>query len=46
MKDRELEGMKYEDISDKYDLELNTVKTRIKRAREKICKIALESMEE
>ncbi len=46
MKDRELEGMKYEDISEKYSLELNTVKTRIKRAREKICKIALESLKE
>jgi RNA polymerase sigma-70 factor (ECF subfamily) len=41
MKDRELNGMKYEDISEKYGLELNTVKTRIKRAREKICKTAL-----
>jgi RNA polymerase sigma factor (sigma-70 family) len=41
MKDRELNGMKYEDISAKYNLELNTVKTRIKRAREKIIKIAL-----
>jgi RNA polymerase sigma-70 factor, ECF subfamily len=38
MVDREVHGMKYKDISEKYDLELNTVKTRIKRAREKICK--------
>lgn len=36
MKDRELNGMKYEDISEKYGLDLNTVKTRIKRAREKM----------
>lgn len=39
MLDRELHGMKYEDISEKYELELNTVKTRISRARQKICKI-------
>jgi len=36
MEDREINKMKYEDISQKYNLELNTVKTRIKRAREKI----------
>jgi len=40
MKDRELKGMKYEDISKKYNLELNTVKTRISRAREKIVEAA------
>jgi len=38
MTDRELNDMKYEEISEKYGLELNTVKTRIKRAREKIIK--------
>lgn len=46
MKDREIDGMKYEDISEKYGLELNTVKTRIKRAREKIIKTTLESIED
>jgi len=44
MTDRELNGMKYEEISEKYQIELNTVKTRIKRARDKICKVALESI--
>lgn len=38
MMDRELNDMKYEEIAEKYKLELNTVKTRIKRAREKIIK--------
>ena len=46
MVDREVNGMKYKDISDKYDIELNTVKTRIKRARERICKDAMEIIDE
>src|SRR3989304_832669 len=40
MVDREIHKMKYQDISDKYDIEINTVKTRINRARTKICKVA------
>jgi RNA polymerase sigma factor (sigma-70 family) len=40
MIDREINKMKYQDISDKYGIEINTVKTRINRARTKICKIA------
>lgn len=40
MIDRELNQMKYEEISEKYGLELNTVKTRISRARQKICKFS------
>lgn len=37
--DREINNMKYEEISAKYDLEINTVKTRIIRARQKICEM-------
>lgn len=40
MIDREINKMKYDDISKKYSIEINTVKTRINRARTKICKIA------
>lgn len=39
MIDREINKMKYQDISNKYGLEINTVKTRINRARSKICRI-------
>ena len=35
--DREINEMKYSEIADKYGLEINTVKTRIIRAREKVC---------
>lgn len=35
--DQGVNGMKYAEIADKYGLEINTVKTRIIRAREKIC---------
>jgi RNA polymerase sigma-70 factor (ECF subfamily) len=35
--DQGLTGMKYADIAKKYGLEINTVKTRIIRAREKVC---------
>lgn len=41
MIDREINRMKYEDISEKYGLEINTVKTRISRARQKICKTVM-----
>lgn len=36
MVDRELEGMKYKDIAEKYKININSVKTRIKRARMQI----------
>lgn len=36
MIDRELKGFKYKQISDKYGININSVKTRIKRARLKI----------
>lgn len=38
--DREVHEMQYEEIAEKYGLELNTVKTRIIRAREKIMQMA------
>jgi RNA polymerase sigma-70 factor (ECF subfamily) len=38
--DREVHEMQYEEIAAKYGLELNTVKTRIIRAREKIMQMA------
>lgn len=36
MIDRELNGMKYKEISEKYGININSVKTRIKRARMQI----------
>lgn len=36
MIDRELEGLKYKEIADKYNININSVKTRIKRARMQI----------
>lgn len=38
--DREVNEMQYEEIAEKYDLHINTVKTRIIRAREKIMQMA------
>lgn len=37
--DREVNKMKYNEISEKYGLQINTVKTRIIRARQKICDV-------
>ena len=36
MIDREINGMKYKDIAEKYGININSVKTRIKRARMQI----------
>jgi uncharacterized protein YjcR len=36
MIDRELNGMKYKQIAEKYNININSVKTRIKRARMQI----------
>ena len=38
MIDREINGMKYKDIADKYGLKKRSVATRIRRARTKIRK--------
>lgn len=44
MIDRERDDMKYDEIADKHELSINTVKTRIKRARVKIKENVLEAL--
>jgi RNA polymerase sigma-70 factor (ECF subfamily) len=38
MIDREINGMKYKDIAEKYDIKKRSIATRIRRARNKIKK--------
>jgi DNA-directed RNA polymerase specialized sigma24 family protein len=38
MIDREINGMKYKDIADKYNIKKRSIATRIRRARTKIRK--------
>ena len=38
MIDREINGMKYKDIAEKYDIKKRSIATRIRRARGKICR--------
>ena len=46
MIDREFKGMKYEEISEKYNININSVKTRISRARDMVKKAVKKQLEE